>query len=407
MSLGASQSIVDGWSTEIKWSRSAGTYGKHATWYLTPTGRKLSSEVEVARYFGFISSSSSSSTSMGGGQVAGSIVLLGGPQPAALPSHPSNPAITLLAGRDGSSSDSDGLGPSSLSASTSSDTVVTQPAVQRLAERNALKRGGRARVVESTSRLLSDGGSGPDLQETVRMPSLRNLDAMIPSLAGTMPPPHASTTIPTVTIPSRPLPPASMTTRGGTSTDTDVDTKSSTSNTQPAKVSGAKRSAASSWLPRGGAAEGAAKPPLILLPAALSIRPGGRLASPGRIREFSDPDPESEAEDSGDDADDPLASSLLRPVAAEERQYAQSQMGRARRVLGARARKIGSAPLRTDMPAAGLHGREEQAELLGLFREARDAVKEAQRAWGEDLEDIDANDDDDEESDDAEDNMLW
>ena len=51
-SVGGSGALVDGWKAEIKYSRARGSHGMHATTFVAPSGRRLTSHAEVARYLG-------------------------------------------------------------------------------------------------------------------------------------------------------------------------------------------------------------------------------------------------------------------------------------------------------------------------------------------------------------------
>jgi hypothetical protein len=49
---GGEGALITGWKAQFRTSRSVGTYGQHATTYIAPTGRKMSSMAEVAWYLG-------------------------------------------------------------------------------------------------------------------------------------------------------------------------------------------------------------------------------------------------------------------------------------------------------------------------------------------------------------------
>ena len=493
VSLGAPTSIVDGWSTEIKWSRSAQTYGRHATWYVAPTGRRLSSELEVARYFGILSSdggssaggsggsggsldcrnccllgdSSSSSKSSAGGLVScggGKLELCSSASSSSVGAQASNivttgsegPLITLLT--DGGSSR--GAPESSIVSAATSSSLTGEPphgpsaglscggsaaaaghlnpSAKSLVERNALKRGGRARVVESAARLLSDGPSC--LQETVPMPHLRNLDRMLPPPPSSLiaaeeamaPSAHstalamassarmssslaASRDLPSVMV-ARPalssLPPPRPPTHAVSSVSVDSHHSTTASEevvslqSQPAK----RPPLAETNCTNAFAARPSTSVPLIVLSTALRGC-DARFASPGRIKETeddSDGEGDSDEEEGEGDAAD---LGILKPMNRERRQYAQEACSKVRRLnhggfAAARSRRNGGSKVPL-VPGCALREPEAREELLGLFKRAREAEAAEVRDEDAGLEDIDADSWDEEDEDDEPVSTFW
>ena len=346
VSLGASQHVLDGWSTEIKWSRSVGTYGKHATWYITPTGRKLSSEVEVARYLGL----NPASAQRGGASGSTSDGAAKRPSAPPLLLKQSADSSSVAAAKDAAKSAATGASMADLlklfpPASTSSEPAPTA-AVGAAADAKRRPSGGAAPA--RAGALSKEERNAFKRMCKTREKRPRTADA------------------------------AAAASRDGEVAWSAMD---------GARPVFKRRS--------GGA-------PLIILPGALTSGSSAvRYASPGRVQEVGSDD--EDAMRAGD------AEGILRPVEASHRQYAQEACSKARRLHDNRGRKLdaaravgggqgglvnpsaGSVKVKRRTSGGKLGESAGREELLELFKEAREAEEDARDVEEDDLEDIDAN----------------
>ena len=434
VSLGASADVLTGWRTETKWSRSVGTYGKHATWYITPSGRKLSSEAEVARFFGLLNAGGGAAAgggvSGGGGGGNGAAGGGGAPSSALVTAIGRRPACSISAANAISNATALALTDTSTKAGTDAATTSTaaqplitwapsdvlllqapatlkaavgapgaaaleeviikpvarphpsgKPPAKTLAER----RGGRALLAaDSASRMLSDG---PAVLETVRMPSIPNLDSMLSrkpdggratqnQLQAEPAPPAAPP--PGNSCKQQPVQAAKLSSASGAAKKRArpvADANEDEGETAPPRNASAARGGGlggGDFGFRGRFGGGGSTAPLIMM---LPDQGAIKFASPGRLEEYSEDEEEEEV-------------SVLRPIGAADRQALGQYVHacKARCISGAAAQRrdprrpmMQREPWRP-LPAAtpsGLQAREEQQELLGLFADARHAVQQA------------------------------
>ena len=430
VSLGASQDVLEGWSTHTKWSRTGPNNGKHATWYIAPTGRKLSSEVEVAHYFGLLGGNDmcrgqagSSSQRALTNNVWSEVPLTDVSTEPSAPIVPVARLSSLTSATSSSTQPRPSAGAETMCAPPG-QACDRRPAARSLAERNLLKRGGREPVREDIGRLLSDAPCA--LQETVPMPLLRNLDAMLPS-AARMPivsapeggslivakaDPTAAKTVPARAQPLRILGPATIEPMPAAAEPCAEPCAEPAKAPEQSKRHATRVSSFSSFASSGRSA------PLIVLPATLMTGAAPKFSSPSRIEECEGA---SEADEGTSDEDeDPFG--ILCPVKAEHRQYAQEQAcSKARRLNGSHRFGTGSSfaagrasgasrafstrphgcalgvGSQDDEVRAGLREAAQRRAMLGLFQEAREAAAAERKMAEDEEEDIDADacDDDD------------
>lgn len=276
VSLGARPDLsLDGWRTQTKFSRSRGTYGQHATYYIAPNGRRMSSHAEVAIYFGLDPEGSAHAGAAAKRQR----------RPLALraPKSAATEEVTAALHATGSSSAQDGDEATEEARGVARQAEATEKA-RRVEARNEARRAFHAKQAKLASAVPGSAGAGPITWAHVA----RAVDAGRGSKQPRVSPPAASAP-----------PPAPF--------DATTSAAGTFAAARPVDAAPARAPVLLLLSPDASTCEGVDK--------ALN---GTRLASPWRIVEEDNDDEDDEGFGSGE------GGNLLRPMAEERREAISS-----------------------------------------------------------------------------------